>query len=136
MNELNQQKQGFSIGSIPEPQDIENVVFSLMVNPNLSSINYFNDFSEMPVSPEAIGDDNDEIGLFDIDSTGVRMAMSTHAFHHHLENDPQTATEILVSRATRKMLCLGVKPIAISAFLYHINYADPNGQTVASGQLK
>ncbi len=136
MNELKQQEQGFSIDSIPEPPDIENVVFSLMVNPNLSSINYFNDFSEMPVSPEAIGDDNDEIGLFDIDSTGARMAMSTHAFHHHLENDPQTATEILVSRATRKMLCLGVKPIAISAFLYHINYADPNGQTIASGAKK
>ncbi len=137
MNDTIHQEKEFSIDSIPEPKDIENVIFSLMVNPNLSSINYFNDFSEMPISPESIGDgDNDEIGLFDLDSNGKSLAMSTHAFHHHLENDPQIATEILISRATRKMLCMGVKPIAISAFLYHINFADPNGQYIASGAKK
>jgi phosphoribosylformylglycinamidine synthase subunit PurL len=61
------------------------------------------------------------------------MAISTHAFHHHLQYDPQKATEILISRAARKMLCMGTKPVAISAFLYHINFADPNGQYIASG---
>ncbi len=132
-----QKEKEFSIDSIPEPKDIEDVVFSLMVNPNLSSINYFNDFSEKGISPESIGDgDNDEIGLFDIDSTGNRLAMSTHAFHHHLENDPVKGTEILISRATRKMLCMGIRPVAVSAFLYHINYADPNGQYIASGAKK
>lgn len=137
MNDTLQQEKEFSIDSIPEPKDIENVIFSLMVNPNLSSINYFNDFSEIPISPESIGDgDNDEIGLFDLDFNGASLAMSTHAFHHHLENDPQIATEILISRATRKMLCMGVKPVAISAFLYHINFADPNGQNIASGAKK
>lgn len=64
------------------------------------------------------------------------MAMSTHAFHHHLQNDPQKATEILISRATRKMLCIGAKPVAISAFLYHINFADTNGQHIVSGAKK
>jgi phosphoribosylformylglycinamidine synthase subunit PurL len=64
------------------------------------------------------------------------MALSTHAFHHHLQNDPQKATEILISRATRKMLCIGAQPVAISAFLYHINFADPNGQYIASGAKK
>lgn len=134
MNEIINQEKEFSLDSIPEPEDIENVIFSLMVNPNLSSINYFNDFSELGISPDSIGDgDNDEIGLFDLNSTGSSLAMSTHAFHHHLGNDPKKATEILVSRAARKMLCMGVKPVAISAFLYHINFADPNGQYIASG---
>lgn len=137
MNEIINQEKEFSIDSIPEPKDIENVIFSLMVNPNLSTINYFNDFREMAISPESLGEtSNDEIGLFDLDSTGSSLAMSTHAFHHHLENDPQKATEILVSRATRKMLCMGIKPVAISAFLYHINFADPNGQYIASGAKK
>lgn len=137
MNDIVHKEMEFSIDSVPEPEDIENVIFSLMVNPNLSSINYFNDFSELGISPDSIGDgDNDEIGLFDIDSSGSSMAMSTHAFHHHLESDPQKATEILISRATRKLLCLGVKPVAISAMLYHINFADPNGQHIASGAKK
>ena len=137
MKDTLQQEKDFTIDSVPEPADIENVIFSLMVNPNLSSINYFNDFSEAGILPDSIGDgDNDEIGLFDIDSTGASMAMSTHAFHHHLQNDPKKATEILISRATRKMLCLGAQPVAISAFLYHINFADPNGQYIASGAKK
>ncbi len=132
-----QQEKEFILDSLQEPTDIENVIFSLMVNPNLSSINYFNDFSEAGILPDSIGDgDNDEIGLFDIDSTGASMAMSTHAFHHHLQNDPKKATEMLISRATRKMLCLGARPVAVSAFLYHINFADPNGQYIASGAKK
>lgn len=132
MKETLQQEKEFTINSIPEPTDIEEVIFSLMVNPNLSSINYFNDFRD--ISPDSIGDgDNQEIGFFDIGDTGSSMAISTHAFHHHLENDPKKATEILISRATRKMLCMGANPVAISAFLYHINFADPNGNYIASG---
>src|SRR5690554_5314595 len=133
MKDTIQQEKEYSIESIPEPKDIGNVIYSLMVNPNLSSINYFNDFKEAGISPETIGEgDGDEIGLFDIDEAGTSMAISTHAFHHHLQNDPQKATEILISRAARKMLCAGVRPIAVSAFLYHINYADPKGQYIAS----
>lgn len=137
MSEEIQTEKEFTIDSIPEPKNVEDVVFSLMVNPNLSSINYFNDFSELNISPDSIGDtDTDETGLFDIDANGNKMAMTTHAFHHHLENDPQKATEILVSRAVRKMLCFGATPIAISALLYHIDFADPNGQFIASGAKK
>jgi len=137
MSDTIQTREEFSIHSIPEPENIEEVIFSLMVNPNLSTINYFNDFNEMSISPDAVGNsDTDETGVFELDSNGSRMAMSTHAFHHHLENDPQKATEILISRAARKMLCFGANPTAISAFLYHINVADPNGQFIASGAKK
>lgn len=133
MSEEIQTEKDFNIDAIPEPENIEDVVFSLMVNPNLSIINYFNDFSEAAVSPESIGNnDNDEAGFFDIDSSGT-MVMSTHAFHHHLQNDPQKATEILISRAARKMICSGAVPIAVSAFLYHIDFADSNGNFISSG---
>lgn len=137
MSDVVQEEKGFEIDSIAEPEKIEDVIYSLMVNPNLSSINYFNDFGELNISPDSIGDsDTDEMGLFDIDSNGTKMAMTTHAFHHHLQKDPQKATEILISRACRKMICFGAKPTAISAFLYHINFADPKGQFIASGAKK
>ena len=137
MNEEIQTEKGFLIDSIPEPGKVEDIIFSLMVNPNLSSINYFNDFGEINISPESIGNnDTDEIGLFDVDSNGTKMAMTTHAFHHHLQNDPQKAIEILISRAARKMICFGAAPTAISAFLYHIDFADPKGQFIAAGAKK
>lgn len=137
MTDTVETQKEFSIELIQEPQNIEEVIYSLMVNPNLSAINYFNDFSEQHISPESIGDsDTDETGLFDLDNNGNMMAMSTHAFHNHLESDPQKATEILISKAVRKMVCFGAKPVAVSAFLYHINFADPNGHLIASGAKK
>jgi phosphoribosylformylglycinamidine synthase len=123
----------FDIEQIPEPVKIEEVIYSLMVNPNLTPLNYFNDFSEIVPDPKKIGSDYDESGIFELEDGTKLLAMTTHALHHHLENDPQKAAEILVSRATRKMVCYGAKPIAVSAMLYHINYSDPNEQFIAAG---
>lgn len=137
MSDVIQAEKNFTIDSISEPKNLEDVIFSLMVNPNLSNINYFNDFGDLSISPDSIGDsDTDETGLFEIDSNGSKIALSTHAFHHHLQNDPQKATEILISRAARKMICSGAIPTAVSAFLYHINFGDPNGQFIAAGAKK
>lgn len=134
MNPLSAEDKNNLIHFIPEPENLEDIVYSLMVNPNLSTINYFNDFSDQQISPASLEDpSNDESGIFEIDSTGQFLAMTTHAFHHHLEDDPKAATEILVSRAARKMLCFGALPTAVSAFLYHIDFADHNGHTIASG---
>ncbi len=137
MSDTIQSEKEFVVDSIPEPENIEEVIFSLMVNPNLSTINYFNDFNEQSITPEAVGtSDSDESGLFEFANCGSKMSMSTHAFHHHLESDPQKATEILISRAARNMLCHGVTPEVTSAFLYHINIDDPNGYNIASGAKK
>lgn len=136
MAEITENKEVFSIDQIEEPKDIHEIVFNLMVNPNLAPVNYFNDFSEEGVELESLAsEDTDDAGIFTTDS-GQVMSMTTHAFHHHLETDPKTATEILISRAARRMICFGAKPQAVSAFLYHINIADPNGQFIASGAKK
>jgi len=137
MSDTIQSEKEFVMDSIPEPENIEEVIYSLMVNPNLSTINYFNDFNEQSITPEAVGtSDADDSGLFEFNNCNSKMAMSTHAFHHHLESDPQKATEILISRAARKMLCHGITPEVTSAFLYHINIDDPNGYNIASGAKK
>jgi phosphoribosylformylglycinamidine (FGAM) synthase-like enzyme len=136
MIEQNNEIQEFSIDQLPEEQDIQDIVYNLMADPNLAAINYFNDFSDGSLDLSAISnDENEETGIFSSES-GQMMAISTHALHHHLEFDPQQATEILVSRAVRKMLCFGAVPEAISSFLYHINVADPNGQFIAAGAKK
>jgi len=136
MIEQNNEIQEFSISQLNEEQDIQDIVFNLMVDPNLAPINYFNDFTEEAIDVSAVSsDEDDETGMFCSES-GQMMAISTHALHHHLEADPQQATEILVSRAVRKMICFGAVPEAISSFLYHINVADPNGQFIAAGAKK
>lgn len=127
----------FNIDDIPEPENLEDVIYTLMVNPNLSTINYFNDFSDQTITPESLDENgNDEPGIFELGSTGHCISMTTHAFHHHLDEYPQAATEILISKAARKMLCFGANPLVVSAFLYHINLSDPHGHIIASGAKK
>ncbi len=123
----------FDINQIPEPENIEEVIYSLMVNPNLTPINYFNDFSDIVPDPSSSGTDAEEPGVFELEDGTRLLSMTTHALHHHLESDPQKAAEILVSRAVRKMVCYGAKPIAVSAMLYHINYSDSKEQFIAAG---
>lgn len=136
MIEQNKQIEEFTIGQLPEEQDIQDIVYNLMANPNLAPINYFNDFTEEAIDLSLVSnEDTDETGIFSSEN-GQLMAISTHAMHHHLEIDPQQATEILISRAVRKMICFGAEPQAISSFLYHINIADPNGQFIAAGAKK
>jgi phosphoribosylformylglycinamidine synthase subunit PurL len=123
----------FDIDNIPEPEKIDEVIYSLMVNPNLTPLNYFNDFTDNIPDPVNIGKESTESVFFEVGEGNHIMAMTTHAMHHHLVSDPQKAAEILVSRAARKMVCLGAKPVAVSAMLYHINFSDPNEQFIASG---
>ena len=136
MIEQNEQIQEFSIDQLAEEQNIQDIVFNLMADPNLAPINYFNDFSEGPIDLAAVAnEDNEGTGMFSSEN-GQTSAISTHALHHHLEVDPKQATEIIVSRAVRKMICFGAVPEAISSFLYHINIVDPNGQFIAAGAKK
>ena len=124
----------FDINSIPEPENLKEVVESLMVNPNLSPLNYYNDFSGVDPTPEdQKSDDIYQSGVFKLDDGTEMMSMTIHAMHHHLETDPQKAAEILVSRAVRKMVCFGAEPVALTSMLYHINYLDPLGQYIADG---
>lgn len=136
MTEIAENKEVFSIDQVEEPKDINDIVFNLMVNPNLAPVNYFNDFSDEGFDLENVANgETDDAGIFTA-GNGQMMAMTTHALHHHLDTDPQKAIEILISRAARRMVCYGVIPEAVSAFLYHIDIAHPNGQFIASGAKK
>lgn len=131
--EQEEQKE-FDINQIPEPENISDVIYNLMVNPNLSPLNYFNDFSEIMPDPKETKDNTGlEPGIIELGDGSKLVSLSTHALHHHLEQDPKVAAEILVTRAVRKMVCFGAEPLALSAMLYHINYSDPNGNYIASG---
>ena len=53
----------FNINAIAEPESIGEVVYTLMVNPNLSTINYFNDFSDQAITPDSVGKVTEKKGV-------------------------------------------------------------------------
>ncbi len=129
MDNKTQNNHVFSIDQVEEPKDIKDIIYNLMVNPNLALINYFNDFS----SDDTIEEDGDtaEFGIY-TDDDGM-ISMTTHAYHRSLAENPELSTKILISRAFRRMICLGAKPKALSAFLYHIDVSNADGQHIATG---
>jgi phosphoribosylformylglycinamidine synthase len=129
----NYKESAFNIAQIPEPADIGDIVMNLMVNPNLSPLNYFNDFTDGGDDVTKISEKRNEANIFEYNDGTQFMSMTTHAMHHHLASDPQKAAAILVSRAARKMACFGATPLSLTAMLYHINYTDPNGNNIAKG---
>ena len=93
MIEQNNEIMDFTIDQIPEEQNIQDIIYNLMADPNLAPINYFNDFSEESVDVASMSnDETDETGIFSSEN-GQLMAMTTHALHHHLEIDPSLRIE-------------------------------------------
>ncbi|HKK82396.1 MAG TPA: AIR synthase related protein, partial [Prolixibacteraceae bacterium] len=129
----NNKETEFDIAQIPEPADIGEILMNLMVNPNLTPLNYFNDFTDGGDTVDKVNEERNAANIFEYNDGKHFMSMTTHAMHHHLESDPQKAAEILVSRAARKMVCYGATPQSLTAMLYHINYTDPNGNNIAIG---
>ncbi|MFV0507065.1 MAG: hypothetical protein ACK5L5_10235, partial [Bacteroidales bacterium] len=71
-------------------------------------------------------------GIYTDDDGGL-MTMTTHAYRRSLVENPELSAEILISRAFRRMICFGAKPKALTAFLYHIDIANADGQNIAAG---
>lgn len=127
----------FDLNAIEEPENLNEVIDNLMVNPNLSPLNYFNEFGDLVPDITTVGKNEiEDYRVIRLDDGKTVLAMTTHAMHHHIEYDPKTAVEILISRAVRRMVCLGAAPKAVTAMLYHINYADPAGFFIASEARK
>ncbi|MFV0290316.1 MAG: AIR synthase-related protein [Mangrovibacterium sp.] len=121
--------RALDINEIEEPSEIRGVIAILMMNPNLSPENYFNNFN----SEEVVGQNGETAGFgIYIDDEGGLVSMTTHACHRNFIDNPQLSTEILISRAFRRMICFGAKPKALSAFLYHINASSEEGERIVT----
>ena len=60
--------KSFTIDQIPEPEDIQSVIYSMLAIPHLSPVNIFNEFAAPDLDPSQMSNDNtDDSGIFQID---------------------------------------------------------------------
>ena len=82
-------KTEFDISLLPEPADIGDIVMNLMVNPNLSPLNYFNDFTDGGDDIDSLKEGRyNESNFFDAGDGKKFMSMTIHAMNHHLDHAP------------------------------------------------
>jgi phosphoribosylformylglycinamidine synthase len=118
-----------TIDQIPEPEDLQSVIYSMVAIPHLSPVNIFNEFAAPDPEPSQVGkDDMDEAGIFQIDADERLYSLTIYADHRRLAVDPYVAAQILVSKAVRRLVCFGAEPVSMSAFLNHVEFASPIAQ--------
>jgi phosphoribosylformylglycinamidine synthase len=119
----------FTIDQIPEPDDVQSVIYSMLAIPHLSPVNIFNEFAAPDLDPSQINIDNmDDSGIFQLDDASQFYSLTIYADHRRLAVDPYAAAQILVAKAVRRLVCHGAVPVSISSFMNHVEFANPIAQ--------
>ena len=116
----------FTIDQVSEPEDLRNVIYSMVAIPHLSPVNIFNEFASPEIDPTQVGkEDLSGAGIFQIDDEGKLFSQTIYADYRRLAVDPYIAAQILVAKAVRRLVCSGAEPVAMSAFLNNVEFASP-----------
>ena len=120
------EKKIFTIDQVPEPDDLRNVIYSMVAIPHLSPVNIFNEFASAAIDSTQVGkDDPNGAGIFQIDEEGKLFSQTIYADYRRLAVDPFSAAQIVVAKAVRRLVCSGAEPVALSAFLTNVEFANP-----------
>jgi phosphoribosylformylglycinamidine synthase subunit PurL len=120
------EKKIFTIDQVPEPDDLRNVIYSMVAIPHLSPVNIFNEFASPAIDPSEVGkEDLSGAGIFQIDDEGKLFSQTIYADYRRLAVDPFIAAQIIVAKAVRRLVCYGAEPVAMSAFLNNVEFASP-----------
>jgi len=116
----------FTIDQVPEPDDLRNVIYSMLAIPHLSPVNIFSEFASAAIDSKLVGkDDLSGAGIFQIDEDGKLFSQTIYADYKRLAVDPFVAAQIIVAKAVRRLVCYGAEPVAMSAYLNNVDFASP-----------
>ncbi len=116
----------FTIDQVAEPDNLRNVIYSMLAIPHLSPVNIFNEFASAAIDSTQVGkDDLSGAGIFKIDEDGQCFSQTIYADYKRLAVDPFVAAQILVAKAVRRLVCYGAEPVAMSAYINNVDFASP-----------
>ncbi len=120
------ERKNFTIDQVPEPDDLRNVIYSMIAIPHLSPVNIFNEYASSAIDSTQVGkEDLSGAGTFQINGKGEFFSQTIYTDHRRLAVDPFVAAQILVAKAVRRLVCYGVEPVAMSAYLNNVDFASP-----------
>ncbi len=114
--------QAFDVDSLPEPNDYNSVVRTLLASPNIASKEWvYKQYDHMVRSNTVI---LPGLGAAVVRIKGTRraLAMSTDCNGRYVYLDANTGGKIAVAESARNVVCSGAKPVAITNCL---NFGNP-----------
>ncbi|MFV0346781.1 MAG: AIR synthase-related protein [Bacteroidales bacterium] len=113
----------YDVESIVQPSSIKEVVDTMIVDPNLSPINYFGFTGDAEKCMEKDKDSLND-GFLKVDGLDKRFTISTHCMSEHLCDDCYSATLVLLSKALRKQYARGGTPISFNVTISNLLVGD------------
>ena len=113
----------FSITDIPEPNDIKEVVLSLVKHPNIACKKWiYEQYDTMVGTKNMSTNFPSDAGLVNIKGTRSALALTVDCNSRYVMADPNIGAQIAVAEAARNITCSGGEPIAITNCL---NFGNP-----------
>ncbi len=113
----------FDINNIPVPEDIREVAWSLLRNPNLVSKRWVSEQYDSLVQINNISVNfPTDAALVNLKGSNKALALTTDCNARYVFADPEVGTQIAVAEAARNIVCSGGEPVAITNCL---NFGNP-----------
>ncbi|MFV0507165.1 MAG: AIR synthase-related protein [Bacteroidales bacterium] len=120
----------YDLRSIEQPASIKHVVDTMIVDPNLSPINYFGFTGDAEKSME---EEDSQLNntCQRVCSVDSHLTISTHCLSEHLLDDSYNATLVLLSKALRKQYAQGRTPISFNVTISNLQVGGRSNYEIA-----
>jgi phosphoribosylformylglycinamidine synthase subunit PurL len=113
----------FDINSVPEPNDLHEVVNMMIKHPNIASKRWIYEQYDSMVGTTNMGTNfPSSAGVVNLKGTNKALVMTVDCNSRYVKADPEIGTMIAVAEAARNIVCTGGKPLAITNCL---NFGNP-----------
>jgi phosphoribosylformylglycinamidine synthase subunit PurL len=116
----------FNIDDVPEPENMKEVFWEMLRNPNLASKKWVSEqFDTMVMTSNLTTNFPSDAGVVNLKGSNTSLMVTTDCNPRYVYADPEKGTEIAVAEASRNIICSGGEPLAITNCLNFGNPYDP-----------
>lgn len=116
------EKQRLDVSSIPVPDDLNDVLFSLIGSPNLCNKSWVWEQYDYMVMTNTVVRPGSDAAVVRVKDSKKGIAISTDCNSRYCYLDPYTGAALAVAESARNISCSGGKPLAITDCL---NFGNP-----------
>lgn len=132
-----QEFKKFSIDQVEQPENLKEVAFFLLQQPNIASKRWvYEQYDSMVGTKTMTTNRPSDAGIVNIKGTDRALAMTVDCNSRYVNADPEIGTAIAVSEAARNIVCSGGVPSAITNCLNFGNPYNPESYWQFVGAIK
>lgn len=114
--------ESFAVDTLPEPQDLGDVLHTLLRQPTIASKEWVYRQYDYMVRTSTVVRPGSDAAVISIRGTRKALAMKTDGNGRYVYLDPETGGKLAIAEAARNVVCTGAEPLAVTDCL---NYSSP-----------